>query len=254
MGRKLRPGWWLPGIGRKLPGWRWFAAAIGLAWALCLLALGIGLLVPGVTWDGSLQPAVDARFLSPEDLELLQSTAANASLPPVVLLGLAGLLSGVTMSFAVGCGEEIGWRGLVHAELRPLGFWRNALVTGGLWALWHMPLVALGYGFPVHPGLGAALLGASCLVSSVGYAYVRERSGSTLAVGLFHGATEGALLVAVAPVSGGSELTVGMASVTWIAADVLLVAGLLAFGRFVAGTGVNPLTGKRRQPASVVQR
>ncbi|MBN2495449.1 MAG: CPBP family intramembrane metalloprotease [Deltaproteobacteria bacterium] len=213
---------------------RWLLVALLVPWLLCLLALGFGLLVPGVRWDGSLQPAVEARILSPEQLDLLARTAEQAGLPTVLLLVPMGLLSSVSMSFLAGCGEEIGWRGFVHGALRPLGFFRNALVTGLLWAGWHLPLLALGYGFPQHPGLGAALLSAHCLLVSVGHAYLRERAGSSLAVGLFHGTTEAAMLLAVAPLAGGSEITVGMGSLTWLAAELVIVCGFLAHDRFVS--------------------
>lgn len=213
---------------------RWLLVALIVPWVLCLLALAFGLLVPGVRWDGSLQPAVDAKILSVDQLALLQRIAAQASVPPVLLLVPMGLLLSVTLSFLVNCGEEIGWRGFVHGELRPLGFWRNALVTGLLWTAWHLPLLAMGYGFPQHPGLGVGLLSAHCLVSSVGYAYLRERAASSLIVGLFQGTTEAALLLAVAPLAGGTDITVGMASLTWIAADVMVVCGLLAHDRFLS--------------------
>jgi hypothetical protein len=61
---------------------------------------------------------------------MLQGFAARLSLPTVTLLVPMGLLTSVTMSFLSGCGEEIGWRGFMHTQLRPLGFWRNAFVTG----------------------------------------------------------------------------------------------------------------------------
>jgi hypothetical protein len=78
------------------------------------------------------------------------------------------------------------------------------------------------------------LLGTSLLVSSVGYAYLRERTGSSLVVALFEGTTEAALLLAVAPSAGGTGLTVGMASLSWITAEVLVVFGLLAHDRFLS--------------------
>jgi hypothetical protein len=111
-----------------------------------------------------------------------------------------------------------------------------------------MPLLALGYGFPQHPGLGVVLLSAHCLVSSVGYAYLRERTGSSLIVALFQGTTEAALLVAVAPLTGGTELTVGMASLSWIAADVMVVVGLLAHDRFLSK---EPVSWRRGKPGFV---
>jgi hypothetical protein len=220
-------------LGLVRPRGGWLVACLLAPWVMNLAALAFGLLVPGVAWDGSLQPAVDARLLSPEQLALLHRLASGAGLAPVLLLVPLGLLSSVTLSFVANSGEEIGWRGLVHGELRPLGFWRNATVTGLLWFAWHVPLVALGYGFPRHRLLGTLLLGVSCLVSSAGYALIRERTRSSLAVALFEGSTEGSLLLAVAPLAGGSALTVGMASLSWLAAQAVVVAGLFAVDRFL---------------------
>jgi membrane protease YdiL (CAAX protease family) len=159
---------------------------------------------------------------------------AGPSLPPILLLVPMGILASVTMSFLSGCGEEVGWRGFLYGALRPLGFWRATLVTGLLWLGWHLPLLALGYGYPQHPVLGIGLMTVHILVMSVACAYLRERNGSSVAVGLFHGTTEAVALLAVAPVAGGSDLTVGIGSLSWIGAEVVLVAGLLAYDRFLA--------------------
>jgi uncharacterized protein len=215
-------------LGLRLRRDRWLFVAWVVPWGLSLLALALGLAVPGVHWDGSLQPAVDAKFLSAGQLDSLRQIAKAFSLPPILLLVPMGLLASVTMSFLAGCGEEIGWRGFVHGELRPLGFWRNAFVTGVLWLGWHLPLLALGYGHPQHPFIGAGLMSVYILIASVGYAYLRERASSCIVSGLFHGTTEATMLLAVAPLAGGSDITLGMSSLSWIAAQLVVVCGLLA--------------------------
>ena len=208
---------------------RWLLVAWTLPWVVSLLALAFGLAVPGVHWDGSLQPAVDSKILSSEQLNLLRRMATHLSLPAVLLLVPFGLVTSVTISFLAGCGEEIGWRGFVHGELRPLGFWRNTMVTGLLWLGWHLPLLALGYGYPQHPGLGVGLMSAQLLVMSVASAYLRERAGSSLVVGVFHGTSSATLLLAVAPLAGGTDITIGMGSLTWTGAEAVVVCGLLAY-------------------------
>jgi membrane protease YdiL (CAAX protease family) len=62
------------------------------------------------------------------------------------LLGLWVLLSwGMVLSLFSATGEELGWRGLLVPELAKLtGFRTTALVSGAIWAAWHMPLVILG--------------------------------------------------------------------------------------------------------------
>ena len=119
---------------------RWLLVAWLSPWALALLALGFGLLMPGASYDGTLRPAVERAIVAESHLDRLRGAAARHPLPPIVMLVPMGLLSSVTMSFLTGCGEEIGWRGFLYTELRPLGFWRTILVTGLLWLGWHVPL------------------------------------------------------------------------------------------------------------------
>jgi hypothetical protein len=211
----------------------WLLLAWVAALALALLALVLGLAVPGTSWDGTLQPAVDRTLLSSEHLDIIKGYAEGIGLPPVIVLLPMGLLLSFTMSLIAGCGEEFGWRGFVHTELRPLGFWRNVLITGLLWLGWHLPLLALGFGFPDHPGWGVLLMSAHILISSISLGYLRERS-STFAAGLFHGTTEAFILLALAPVAGGSDLTVGVASLSWIGADLLIALGFLCCGSCLA--------------------
>jgi membrane protease YdiL (CAAX protease family) len=229
----LRPG-------RK----RWLAVAWLAAWCVALLALGFGALMPGVAWDPGLGPAVDRNLLSPEQLELLRGLARHTALPPVLLLVPFGVIASLTISLVAGCGEEIGWRGFVYGELRPLGFWRAAVATGLLWLAWHLPLLALGWGTPRHPWLGALAMSIHIMISAVGLAWLRERAASSLAAGLFHGTTEATLLLAVAPLAGGSDLAVGGAGTfSFILAEAAVVLGLLAWDRFLAA---EPVAFRRR--------
>jgi uncharacterized protein len=235
-------------LGLRLRADRWLLVAWLLPWALALLALGFGLCVPGTAYDGTLQPAVDRTIVSQAQLDWLRQLAARASLPPIALLVPFGLVASVTTSFLAGCGEEIGWRGFVHTELRALGFWRNVLVTGLLWVGWHLPLLAFGYGYPHHAVLGIGLLTLHLLVFSTTNAYLRERGASSLVVGLFHGTTEACALFAVAAVRGGTELTVGIGSLSWIAALLVVMCALLAHDRFVAR---EPIAWRHPRPGGV---
>lgn len=64
------------------------------------------------------------------------------------LLGVALAVPVVAaMQTVLAIGEETGWRGWLHTQLRPLGLWPASLAIGALWALWHLPVVlALGFG------------------------------------------------------------------------------------------------------------
>lgn len=124
-----------------------------------------------------------------------------------------GLILGPTLSALVGLGEEAGWRGLLHHELRELGFWRESWIVGLLWGVWHLPLVFEGYGFPNHPIAGAGLLLAFTLLAAPLYTFVRNRADSTLTCAVFHGSFAASMLLTFAPVTGGNELTVGLLAV-----------------------------------------
>jgi uncharacterized protein len=222
---------------------RWLLVAWLSPWAIALLALAFGLAMPGAHYDGTLQPAVERTILSQGQVEILRNLAARVSLPAALLLVPLGLLTSVTASLLAGCGEEIGWRGFMHSQLAPLGFWKNALVTGLFWLGWHVPLLAMGYGYPQHPGWGILLMTLNLLVFSVGLAYLRERGASSLVAGLFHGAVKSTVLLAIAPVRGGSDITVGVGSLSWTAAMAVVVGAFLLHDHFLSS---NPIAWPRR--------
>ncbi|MEI9950261.1 MAG: CPBP family intramembrane glutamic endopeptidase [Pseudomonadota bacterium] len=190
---------------------RWFL----LAWLLPLFISGasllVGLVLPGTAYSPALA-GLSARFdVNPEQIRALVKPIGGLS--PIWTLLAQGLLLGPTLSALVGLGEEAGWRGLLHAELSGLGFWRESWLVGLLWGVWHLPLVFEGYGFPNHPVAGAGLLLAFTLLAAPLYTFVRIRSGSTLACAVFHGSFGASMLLTFAPVAGGSELTVGLLGV-----------------------------------------
>jgi membrane protease YdiL (CAAX protease family) len=217
---------------------RWFAVAWLLPLALAVAALGLELLQPGVTFDGSLEPAVKRAYLSEGQVAQARTLALRLSVPTIVLLAASWLPFSLTMSLVAGCGEEIGWRGFLHGALRPLGFWRCALLTGVFWALWHVPLVALGYGFPLHPRSGVVVMFVCLALSAVIYAYIRERSGSSVAAGLYHSSSSAALLIAVAPAEGGSDLTINASGLTQVALVILVIGALALHDRFLSANPV----------------
>jgi len=120
----------------------------------------------------------------------------RAILSPNLIVGVVsdhfGLI-GLLLSFVlipvvplVDVGEEIGWRDYLLPRLLPIGTVPALLVTGVVWAAWHLPFnLLLGYnkgaeGFPlfaVDIVLFGALLG-----------YLRLRSGSVWPCAILHAA------------------------------------------------------------------
>ncbi len=101
---------------------RWFL----LAWLLPVLLSGatllVGLALPGTAYSPGLS-GLSARFaVNPQQIG--RFVQPIGSLSPIWTLVAQGLILGPTLSALVGLGEEAGWRGLLHAELSGLGFWR----------------------------------------------------------------------------------------------------------------------------------
>jgi membrane protease YdiL (CAAX protease family) len=121
---------------------------------------------------------------------------------------VVGLVSAATWITLYGClftaGEEIGWRGYMLTRLIDAGVPRPVLVSGLIWALWHLPLIFAGiYAAGSNPALSAVLFVGS--VTSVAFVFARMRleTGSiwpvifahsawnSLIQGPFDGATKG---------------------------------------------------------------
>jgi len=84
--------------------------------------------------------------------------------------------------------EELGWRGYLHDLWRPSGFWRASLSTGFVWGVWHAPAILLyGLNYPENGQLGAGIFIIWCMLLSPLLTLVRDRGGSVLAAGIFHG-------------------------------------------------------------------
>jgi|GEM_PF-2007580 len=89
--------------------------------------------------------------------------------------------------------EEIGWRGFLLPRLLVRMRWRKAaIVSGGLWALWHFPFwapanyAATGSAFDTVITLLFAALGATALSVIITWLFIRTRYSVALAVFL-HG-------------------------------------------------------------------
>lgn len=98
-------------------------------------------------------------------------------------------ITGIILSTARGLGEEIGWRGFMAPLLHDkFGYTGAALITGVIWALWHVPLIIFA-----NYNSGApqwfALLCFFVMVMNLSFimAYFRLKSGSVWPAAIMHG-------------------------------------------------------------------
>jgi membrane protease YdiL (CAAX protease family) len=212
----------------RRPSWRWLLLAWLGAAAIMLLALAVALLVPGHHFSLQL-PGLAAIGMTPDEISKARAVLPASAFAAIAALLVQGLLLGPTLCLLGGLGEELAWRGFLHAELAPLGFWRRSSLIGALWGVWHLPAVFQGYAYPHHPWLGSLLLLALTQSLAPIYSRLRDGSGSIFVPGVFHGTCGAASVVALAFVDGGSELTRGFTGLAGLMA-VLAVGALLATG------------------------
>ena len=117
----------------------------------------------------------------------------------VWLVGLGGIgsfgtslplfiVAGTAQSCLSALGEELGWRGLLVPELAKVtDFTRTALISGAIWAVWHMPLILFAdYNSGTPKGYGLLCFVVMVLGISFPFAWLRLRSGSVWTAMLLH--------------------------------------------------------------------
>ncbi len=182
--------------------------AYGLAWATSLATFA-----PPVSTMG-IRPGSDAgRFF--------------------VRLAFA-LLPGVPLSLIAALGEEIGWRGYFLPRLVAAGVRRPLFVSGLVWGLWHVPLIASGhYAVGPYPLLSSVVFLASVMAASYLFGWARLYSGSLWPAALAHAAWNSIIQgVFDASTVGSSSLS---STNIWVGESGLLVAGasLVVVGTFL---------------------
>jgi len=85
-------------------------------------------------------------------------------------------------------GEELGWRGFLTPRLVALIGRPGVLLTGLIWALWHLPIILLGYNYGAQPLLGMLAWVPLCMALSVLLTALRNRGGAIWPPALAHGA------------------------------------------------------------------
>lgn len=119
---------------------------------------------------------------------LLLASILSAEPPEYSGLTATPLLQMMTMAIVstpIVWGEEFGWRGYLQVRLfadKPV--WA-AVVTGLIWAVWHYPMILMGYLFSGAP-LGLLLYPINMCFTSIIYGWFRLQSGSVWAASLAH--------------------------------------------------------------------
>ena len=152
---------------RNVRGEGWTLGApkwLGLAYVLPLGYAGVAY---GLVWLTGLGGVDLARFKTPVAMFL-------------VVGSLQSLLSAT--------GEELGWRGfLVPTLARTMSFRQTSIVSGAIWAAWHVPLIIFADYNGGTPSWYSTLCFAVMVVSmGFPFAWLRLRSGSVWPAAILH--------------------------------------------------------------------
>ena len=209
-----REGFGDAGLKLSLHRWRYYVAG----WILPLLGVSVILLV-AVTF-GISDPDFSMRRA------IWQLGPPGTVAPPLpdgifVLVVIQSMIVAIVAT-PILLGEEFGWRGYLQVRLfgdRPL---LAAVVTGVIWALWHLPINLRGYNFPDQPVVGMLVFTVSAVMLSIIFGWLRTKTGSIWAAGLGHSATNA--------VGGSLTLVLFIGAPNWIFVSYVGVLGWITLG------------------------
>jgi membrane protease YdiL (CAAX protease family) len=198
---------------------RWYAIGLGMPLVVGAVAYGAGWLTGLVGFQG------DATTV------LLQLAYAATVATFVSLLGTTG--------------EEVGWRGYMLTRLIDAGTPRPVLVSGLIWAAWHLPLIFAGvYAAGSNRVLSAVLFVAAVLSISLVLSRMRLETGSVWPVVYAHAAWNSIIQ------GPFDRATTGPDAALWTGESGVLVVVALAAFALVLSRG--PWSYVRRLPGAGV--
>ncbi|HSM25912.1 MAG TPA: type II CAAX endopeptidase family protein [Anaerolineaceae bacterium] len=170
----------LRGMGWKLGKAKYLLIAYFLPVLYCLV-------VYGITWITGLGSVPNPEFLK----EVTSTYGITNTNPAIVILIFSVVASvvGLFGSLVSATGEEIGWRGVLVPELAKVtSFSKVALISGIIWAVWHLPAILFAdYNLPGIPKWYAGLMFTIMVLGiSFAFAWLRLKSGSLWTAAILH--------------------------------------------------------------------
>ena len=158
----------------------WFGGLLGIG-ALCLVSFLVTALIDpaAIATPDELSAAV-LRLGGVPDLASPHARAAAA-------LAITALVAPF-LNLPLLLGEELGWRGFLTPRLVAILGRPGTLVAGLIWALWHLPIILLGYNYGGQPWAGLLIWLPLCMALSVLLTAFKDRGGSIWPAALGHGA------------------------------------------------------------------
>jgi membrane protease YdiL (CAAX protease family) len=189
----------LRGLGWRLGSARW----LGMAY---ILPVVYGLPVYAFTWLTGL-----GRFPNPSRIASLADKYSSPNVATTVaMFVLISLTSDMVGPLISALGEEIGWRGLFVPELAKMtSFTKTALISGTVWAAWHMPAIFLAdyNGGSTSTLYSAAFFAILVIAVSFPFAWLTLKSGSLWPAVLLHASHNQIIIGIFEKLTGNTGIT-----------------------------------------------
>lgn len=226
------------GCGLRVGRLRWVAVGWLTPTALIAATIGIGALLPGVTFTTDYGAYLLDLGFTPDQAAAAVAELEAFPLPPAVLFAVQGLVAGVTINAIAALGEELGWRGLLLDELSALGFWKLSGITGVIWGIWHAPIILQGHNYPDAPVAGVVMMTGAMIAMTPIYTYITVRAQSVLAATFFHGTFNGLGALTLVYLTGANNLLIGPVGVAAVGAALLITILCVVHDRVIAETSI----------------
>jgi membrane protease YdiL (CAAX protease family) len=117
------------------------------------------------------------------------ATAYSGQELPEHIAIIVSLIVMLPITIITALGEEVGWRGFMYPVMQRVWGWKKAIIiSGGVWALWHLPIVIAGLYYPSNTSLIYLIpvFVVEVFALTVIFTWLRMVSNSVLPVILLH--------------------------------------------------------------------
>ena len=219
---------------------RWFFFAWIMALVVTLAIAHLGVELPGHRYSPDMADFYARMELtkSAEHVSAMKQSLEQLPFSLVWITVITGMIGGVTYLMLLSLLSEMAWRGFLLPVFARLGFWKAALLTGGIWGLWAMPVVLVADIYPGGRLAGMGMMLVYCVLMSPIVSYFRAKSGSVLPSSIFLGTTAGLAAIPLMIVEGSTAFTVGLTGFAGFIVLGLVDVLLMVYDRFVADTPI----------------
>jgi uncharacterized protein len=230
----------------KLLGWnKCKISYILLAIALPAVYLGLSYAIYWLTNKGSFTGVIKFPVV------VVSKGAENAS-SSSALVNLITWFAVILSSIIAAAGEEIGWRGFLLPQLAKIWTFKTAVIVSGLiWAVWHMPIMLAGLYNAGTPVWYQLLMFTICIGSfTVIISILRAKSKSVwpaIIIHAFHNNIDQAILGPMT-VSANKEYFVGETGIITVAALIIVTFVVVKLlGKNIGDNETNNMSGSARE-------